>query len=64
MDNIKKKRGRPPAGATTATKNLGQVRVTAEQIDAYSKAAALEDEPMATWVKRNLDRIAKRKLKP
>ena len=59
----KPKRGRPPLGDKAASKNLGQVRVTEDQIESYGEAAKLKGESLAAWVKRNLDRIAKRDLK-
>ena len=59
----KPKRGRPPLGDKAANKNLGQVRVTEDQIESYGEAAKVKGESLAAWVKRNLDRIAKRDLK-
>jgi len=55
--SLKKKRGRPPTD-NPATEKLSNVRVTLEQLNKYSAAASKRDEPMAAWVKRNLDKAA------
>jgi len=60
--STKKKRGRPPTD-NPATEKLSNVRVTPDQLTTYNEAAATHGESMAAWVKRNLDRIAKRDLK-
>gem|GEM_PF-1618959 len=64
MDKLssKKKPGRPPLGGVSATVTM-RTRITPEQHDLYSKAAELGNVTMSAWVKKNLDRAAKRDLK-
>ena len=54
----KKKRGRPPSD-NPATEQLGMIRITPEQRDAYQEAADNEGKPLATWVKKTLDEATK-----
>ena len=56
------KRGRPKL-ANPSNQTLGRVRVTQGQIDAYTEAATSKDESLSDWVRRNLDRVAKRDMK-
>ena len=58
----KKKRGRPPVD-NPATETLPTVRITVEQLDSYRDSAAAKDEPLSKWVRRNLDKAAKRELR-
>lgn len=46
-----------------ATKSLGSVRVTEEQITRYDEAAAISKQSRADWVRTHLDKAAKRELK-
>ncbi|MGQ7844875.1 hypothetical protein ACUNV4_10380 [Granulosicoccus sp. 3-233] len=57
----KKKRGRPPT-ANPATEKLPNVRVTPDQLQSYVAASKVRGESLSAWVKRNLDRVAKRDL--
>ena len=58
----KKRRGRPSLQSTPANQTLGRVRVTEDQLATYTEAAEGKDESLSTWVRRNLDKVAKRDL--
>lgn len=55
----KKKRGRP-AVENKADKQMPGVRLTEGQLMSYRNAAEAEGLALATWIKKHLDRVAKR----
>lgn len=58
----KKKAGRPPS-LNPANKSLGSVRVTEDQIEQYDKAAAIEKQSRADWIRGVLDKAASKLVK-
>lgn len=51
--------GRPPV-ENPATEKLPNIRVTPEQLQSYRDAATSKDETLSDWVRRHLNRAAKR----
>ena len=62
MKKTSKKRGRPLVD-NPASLRLPSPRVTQEQFDTYREAAEVNDKPLTTWMKIELDKAAKRTLK-
>ena len=54
-----KRLGRPPV-KNPANQTLGRVRVTQDQIDAYTSAATSKDQSLSEWSRNALDKAAKR----
>jgi len=58
----KKTRGRPLAD-NPASETIPRVRVTPEQLQSYKAAALNRAESLSDWVRRHLDKAAKRDTK-
>jgi|GEM_PF-2757163 len=54
--------GKRPGSTTAATQSLGSVRVTDDELQAYSDAAEATGKSRADWIRDTLQRAARRVL--
>ena len=60
MANTSENRGhRPPRAKTAATKTLGSVRVTDEELALYGEAAVVAEQSRADWIRETLGKAAR-----
>ena len=55
--------GRGPRAGAPAAKSLGSVRVTADELEAYTAAAAAAEQTRGDWVRDTLNWAARRVLR-
>jgi hypothetical protein len=62
LNDMEKRRGRPPLGSDKAKGEYLDVRLEAAEKEAFRSAADLAGVPLATWVRERLRRVARKEL--